>query len=114
MFSRLPESLTEYGSGVCLNISNSGAASTCGGSMLPAVNTISSAMLNRQLNRDTANATIDASRRVSITVGMTMIAEFLKSVAKPACFQRLAEVAQGDVLGHAEVAVLVGVCLRPQ
>ena len=36
------------------------------------------------MNRDTANATIDASRMVSTTVGMTMIAEFLKSVAKPA------------------------------
>jgi hypothetical protein len=35
--------------------------------MLPAVNTMSSAMLNFQLNRDTANATIDASRMVPVS-----------------------------------------------
>ena len=60
----------------CLNISNNGAASTCGGSRLPAVNMISRVMLNFQLTRLTANAIIEAKNRVRITVGTVMITEF--------------------------------------
>ena len=55
--------------------------------MLPAVNTISSVMLNFQLNRDTANAIIEASSRVSNTVGMVMIAELMNAWVKPPCYQ---------------------------
>ena len=66
-----------------MNISNSGAASTCGGSRLPAVNMISSVMLNFQLTRLTANAIMEAKNRVSSTAGTVMITEFQKYLAKP-------------------------------
>ena len=49
---------------------------TCGGSRLPAVNNIRTTRLNRQLNRDTANATIDARSSVTITAGTVTIREF--------------------------------------
>ena len=47
-----PESLTVYGRWIALNSWNSGVASTCGGSMLPAVNMISSVTLKRKLKRE--------------------------------------------------------------
>ena len=87
MFSRLPESLMDSGSGTNLNMLNSGAASTCGGNRLPAVNMISSVMLNRQVNRLTANAIIEAKSRVSSTVGTVMMTELTKYVPRPACSQ---------------------------
>ncbi len=87
MFSRFPESQTDRGSGVNLNMAKSGAASTCGGSRLPAVNMISSVMLNFQLNRLTANAIIEAKKRVSSTVGIVMITELTRYLPIPAWFQ---------------------------
>ena len=49
---------------------------TCGGSRLPAVKSIRKKRLKRQRNRDTANATIDATNSVMMTAGMAMISEF--------------------------------------
>ncbi len=48
---------------------------TCGGRRLPAVKTIKQKRLNRQLKRETANATIDATSRVMSTAGTAMISE---------------------------------------
>ena len=83
----LPESLNEYGTWKCLAISNSGAASTWGGSRLPAVNMMSSVTLNFQFTRLTANAIMDARKRTSSTAGTEMITEFQKYLAKPPCVQ---------------------------
>jgi hypothetical protein len=66
-----------------LAISNSGAASTWGGSRLPAVNMIRSVMLNFQLTRLTAKAIMEARKRTSSTAGTLMITEFQKYLAKP-------------------------------
>ena len=79
---------------MCLNISNSGAASTCGGSRLPAVNMISSVTLNCHLNRLTAKAIIEASSRVSSTEGTVMITEFTKYLLQPPWRPGLAEVVE--------------------
>ena len=49
---------------------------TCGGSRLPAVKSIRKNRLNRQRNRETAKATIDATSSVTITDGTAMISEF--------------------------------------
>ena len=49
---------------------------TWGGSRFPAVNSIRKTRLNRQLNRDTAKATIDAKKRVMITPGIATMSEF--------------------------------------
>src|SRR4051812_34130803 len=83
VFSMLPESLNEYGTSKCLAISNNGAASTCGGSRLPAVNMISSVMLNFQATRLTAKAMSEARNKVSSTVGTVRITEFPKYVENP-------------------------------
>ena len=74
----MPESEIAYGSWTSLNISNSGVASTCGGSRLPAVNAMSSVTLNRHEKRLTAKAIIDANSRVRITVGMVISTELPK------------------------------------
>ena len=47
------------------------------------MNRISRVTLNRQLNRDTANAMIEARNSVISTVGITMIAELVSAVEKP-------------------------------
>ena len=72
VFSRLPLSESSDGIGIRLYIWNSGWMITCCGSRLPAVNTSSSTMLNRQLKRLTANATTLDSTSVRISAGTTM------------------------------------------
>jgi hypothetical protein len=49
---------------------------TCAGRRFPAVKIIRATRLNRQLNRVTANATIEATNRVTMTAGTAMISEF--------------------------------------
>ncbi len=49
---------------------------TCGGSRFPAVNSIRKNRLNRQLNRVTANASIDEMNSTAMTAGIVTISEF--------------------------------------
>ena len=67
-------SVSGAGSGRARNSRKSGVMMTCGGSRLPAVNSISRRELKRQLKRETAKAIIDARNSTRKTAG-TMIDE---------------------------------------
>ena len=83
-------SLSKSGHGVALNIWNSGWKSTCGGSRLPAVNSSSSATLNRQLYRLTANAIVLENNRMRTIDGMTMNIVFVNVLGHVALRPRVA------------------------
>src|SRR5450631_1242219 len=71
----------------------SGVIRTCGGSRLPAVNRISSPMLNLKLRRDTMKATADARSSVTATAGTVMRAEFSKNLSMSDWVQALVKFA---------------------
>src|SRR4249920_529265 len=59
---------------------------TCGGRRLPAVNSISRAMLKRKLNRDTAKPTIEARVSATITAGTVITIVLRKKWGRFAAF----------------------------
>ena len=66
---RFPDSEIDSGKGTRLYIWNSGWMMICCGSRLPAVNSTRKKMLNFQLYRLAANATIDEKNSVSTSAG---------------------------------------------
>src|SRR5690606_3626071 len=70
------ESDSHAGSGMIVYSEYSGVMSTCGGSRLPAVNTMSSVLRPGMRARAMVNATNEARNSVSTSAGITMMSVF--------------------------------------
>src|SRR4051812_50172539 len=74
----------------------------CCGNRFPAVKIISTTRLNRQLKRESANATIDAMISVMITAGIVVVAGFREKRGEAAWLEGFTKVwkVSGDGVGR--------------